>query len=375
MSHPPSPVRPRRGFTLIELLVVIAVIAVLIALLLPAVQSAREAARRSQCTNNLKQLALAAANYESSNAVFPPSNLYQNQGNSQFGFSQWVAMSSFLEQSNIFNAANFSIPWSPANLTVGSVSLSVLTCPSDPTAGQTSTMGTTIGNSALGSVYFGYGVTIPPAFASMNQGYSYYSGNSGPWNANGFYINFTNGTISADPSLGNYELGVICDQGRVSIASITDGTSNTMLFSENGHGFLSRETGYAADTDFWDDADPGIDLYEARFPPNMYKKYQSPPTPSYWFTNNAMSFHPGGVNVSFCDGSVRFIKDTIDSWVINNPKQGLAAGTTQAPSPSPTSSGVAASYYGLTLSAGTYVGVWQRLSTRNGGEVVSSDAY
>jgi prepilin-type processing-associated H-X9-DG protein len=209
----------------------------------------------------------------------------------------------------------------------------------------------------------------------MSQGYSYYSGNSGPWNANGFFINFTNGTIGADSNLGAYERGVICDQGKVTIASITDGTSNTMIFSENGHGFLSRETSYAADRDFWNDGDPGIDLYEARFPPNMYKKYQSPPTPSFWFTNNAMSFHPGGVNVSFCDGSVRFIKDTIDSWAINDPKNGLALGTTHVPYPSPTSTGVAASDYGLALSAGTYVGVWQRLSTRNGGEVISSDSY
>jgi prepilin-type N-terminal cleavage/methylation domain-containing protein/prepilin-type processing-associated H-X9-DG protein len=375
MNHSSIVFTGRRGFTLIELLVVIAIIAVLIALLLPAVQAAREAARRAQCVNNLKQLALAAANYESSNSVFPPSNLYQNQGNSQFGFSHWVAMSSFLEQSTIYNSTNWSAPWTPANVTIGSVSLSVLICPSDPAASQTYTMGTMIGTSAVGSVYFPYGATIPTQIASMNQGYSFYSGNSGPWNANGFFINFTNGMLSADPNLGAYELGVIVDQGRVTIASITDGTSNTMLFSENGHGFLSRETSYAADRDFWNDGDPSVDLFEARFPPNMYKKYQSPPTPSYWFTNNAMSFHPGGVNASFCDGSVRFIKDTIDSWAINDPINGLAVGTTQLPYPAPTASGVAASYYGLALSQGAYVGVWQRLSTRNGGEVISSDSY
>ena len=148
----------------------IAIIAVLIALLLPAVQSAREAARRAQCLNNLKQLALAAANYENSNGVYPPSNIYQNHGNSQFGFSHWVAMSSFLEQSNIFNSANFSSPWSPANVTVGSVSLSVLICPSDPSAGQTTTMGTMIGTSPLGAVYFPYPWNIPaPARPHSNR--------------------------------------------------------------------------------------------------------------------------------------------------------------------------------------------------------------
>ncbi len=370
-----TPRRLVRAFTLIELLVVIAIIAVLIALLLPAVQSAREAARRAQCLNNLKQLALAAANYESSNLVYPPSNIYQNTGNSQFGFSHWVAMSNYLEQSNIYNNTNFSIPWTAANITVGSISLSVLSCPSDPSLGQKVTMSTMIGTSPAGAVYFPYPWTIPPQFASVTPGYTFYSGNSGPWNANGFFINFSNGTVGADPNLGTYELGVICDQGKVSIASITDGTSNTMIFSENGHGFFSKQYQYAADDNFWNDGDPGINLYEARFPPNMYKKYQTPATPSYWFTNNAMSFHPGGVNVSFCDGSVRFIKDTIDSWVITDPVNGLALGSTQIASPAPTASGVAASYYGLTLAPGAYMGVWQKLSTRNGGEVISSDTY
>jgi prepilin-type processing-associated H-X9-DG protein len=251
----------------------------------------------------------------------------------------------------------------------------VLTCPSDPSASQTYTMGTMIGTSPVGAVYFPYPWNIPAQFAGLTQGYSFYSGNAGISNANGFYINFTNGSLSADPNLGNYETGVICDQGKVSIASITDGTSNTMIFSENGHGILGRETTYAGDRDFWNDADPGIDVYEARFPPNMYKRFKTPATPSFWFTNNAMSFHPGGVNVSYCDGSVRFIKDTIDSWVIASTSAGAPVGATEYPSPAPTSSGVAASDYGLSLSPGCYVGVWQRLASRNGGEVISADQF
>ena len=93
--------RPRRGFTLIELLVVIAIIAVLIALLLPAVQAAREAARRAQCVNNLKQIGLAIHNYHSSNGVFPSSRMNT--------FSAHAAMLSFMEQSAVFNAINFSL--------------------------------------------------------------------------------------------------------------------------------------------------------------------------------------------------------------------------------------------------------------------------
>ena len=115
----------RRGFSLIELLVVIAIIAVLIALLLPAVQSAREAARRGQCANNLKQLALATANYELSNQRYPPAeldcycedwapaNLSTHNGPSAF-----LAMAPYLEQTQVYNAYNFSVSWrSGANVT------------------------------------------------------------------------------------------------------------------------------------------------------------------------------------------------------------------------------------------------------------------
>src|SRR4051794_7951368 len=111
-----TPQKKNRGFTLIELLVVIAIIAVLIALLLPAVQQAREAARRTQCKNNLKQIGLALANYESTFTSFPPARIgrYANgiSGTWDDGWASWAVMIlPYLEQSNLYNQYNVNLRW------------------------------------------------------------------------------------------------------------------------------------------------------------------------------------------------------------------------------------------------------------------------
>jgi len=336
---------PRRGFTLIELLVVIAIIAVLIALLLPAVQSAREAARRAQCTNNLKQIALGAVNYESSNGCFPPSVLTAGAPIKNIGFSSLLRICPFIEQNAPFNAANFSQPFMmPENWTVPGIAISTFVCPSDPSGMETE------------PIQFG-----PPTFRAFH---SHYSGVVGPWNA--FGGSWGPGGLELDSQIPQYAKGVII-AGTVTIASITDGTSNTLMYSENGHGVFSPTT--RPNIHVWSGSDPSSTALEARFAPNWGRKYSDPVGDpdnnalTTWAILDAMSFHPGGVNVALCDGSVRFLKDSIDSWTIDSPQsQGRPVGATPV------------SPYGLDLN-GAKVGVYQALSTRNGGEVISADQY
>jgi prepilin-type N-terminal cleavage/methylation domain-containing protein/prepilin-type processing-associated H-X9-DG protein len=352
----PAPSRTTRsGFTLIELLVVIAVIGVLIALLLPAVQAAREAARRMQCTNNLKQLALAVANYETANGCYPTNDVQRRfdrqpgaDGDPRLdGFSTFVYLAPHLEQSAAFNAANFSLgAFRYENATVAGIRIGTLLCPSDPTVGKIQ---------PLDALY-----PVPASQSGQfRQCYSSYNAVAGIWACFVYY--YSSPTVFAQVR-GNAN-GIFYIESATRVADVTDGTSGTMLFGENGHGYIS---GHDAQYYHWWNSGLHYDsLLETFYPPNAHRKPVGD-IGSYHLMN-AKSFHPGGVNFAFADGSVRFIKDSVDSWAID-PAQLKPAGVTSI-----TAGGVMVGY--AVDPSKTKIGVFQALSTRNGGEVVGANDY
>jgi prepilin-type N-terminal cleavage/methylation domain-containing protein/prepilin-type processing-associated H-X9-DG protein len=353
-------VHQRQGFTLIELLVVIAIIAVLIALLLPAVQSAREAARRAQCINNLKQVTLAAHNYETANGSFPMGDHmgrdYTSPGPGlvRQDFGHFVALTQFYEQGNIFNTLNTSIMiYEAMNSTTNGFAVNMLWCPSD---------GDIIGLRYPGTLGDGWDCSpIPMTFTSYaaNMGKLLYE-----WD---------------DPKLGTMQ-GIYAHNGNaivggsasfapVRISSITDGTSNTFMYGEHAHSKIAQSEADWFCANWWTSGDLSDTCVSSLFPPNYFSSDLQAdtklnpkaiprivPRGNNW-TVTATSQHPSGANFAFCDGSVKFIKNSISSW---NPLIITVSG--------PRSNWV----YNLN---GAIPSVYQALTTRNGGEVISADQY
>ena len=312
----------RRGFTLIELLVVIAIIAVLIALLLPAVQSAREAARRTQCVNNFKQIGLALHNYHDSQGAFPIGRMgigytYASNNNRRTWF---FSILPFIEQGNSFNAINFSLPfYFPQNVTIIRTPLAAFLCPSQSTSIQEpdtayprakGSMAANWGNTGIYQNESGRG-----SGAQGQLGGDPYTG--GPMNG-GAAVSFTGAPFKGNTS--------------TSFRDIIDGTSNTMLVGEviigiNGTSG-SKGPGYGPYDHrgdiFNDDANGAMFMTyttpNSKIPDQMANQtycgnlwQNNPPCNAlYPVWNTARSRHPGGVNILFADGSVKFIKETVN---------------------------------------------------------------
>ncbi len=381
--------RSWRGFTLIELLVVIAIIAVLISLLLPAVQSAREAARRAQCTNNLKQVALAVANYTDQFGAYPPGGITSSAGSNPWGSGanslNWRALVlPLMEGGNAYNALNLDInagaggaegtAAGSAFYTVYTLTFSSWLCPSDgtngdgklpngqaPTGASTNPKGQFC-NQVL-DIYAPGNVTswTPVANYQGSFGDNYCGGRlvdptglpwETPWNTvlppgqprighNGYWgTNFgapDGFTAGAGTLRGMFDYRGT--QQPPKIAGVTDGTSNTILVGE-------IIPSWAADANFWFQ---NGGLAGCTVPINWKSNTVDPADPACfnnWQSSTAPlgcrfgaaakgfgSFHPGGANFALCDGSVRFLKQS--------------------------------------MSMATYCA----LGSRSGGEVISADSY
>ena len=335
----------RRGFTLIELLAVISIIGILVGLLLPAVQAAREAARRIQCINNLKQIALAVHGYADVWATLPrgaylhrisaSSGLYGSSGNPYLSGGVFPSLLPFLEQQPLYNSMNSDVNlFTAINATLSAAGVGTLWCPSDSGVNDRLTL-------PDGSFY------DPGPFPMC---YTSYAGNLGTWN------------MGWTPQYNDWLTGVVNADGAVRMVRVTDGLSNTLGFGEHTKSILT-----AADQlcyHWWISGFPDDTMFITFYPLNPQRTMSDnvDDVQGGAFHHAASSQHPGGCNFAFLDGSVRFLKDTIDSWK-NDPATGLPPGISFD------------STNLVNVAPGTRFGVYQALSTRNGGEVIDSSSY
>ena len=283
--------KTRKGFTLIELLVVIAIIAILVALLLPAVQQAREAARRSSCKNNLKQIGLALHNYHDTHRIFPPGGFYADSTANKPNFSYAVMILPFMEQAPLYDKFNFNVGYAGStNTALRTAKLSAYNCPSSskPVDGN------------------GY-TTL------------HYYGSAGP-SATGYTVVGS----TATPDHGGFATqGVLIIAGdsalsynqKVRMRDITDGTSNTFMVGEistneyKTYSLAYREWsrgGYLTTS---------CSSKNVKYPINSFG-YNSGNHTVYGFNDlSFVSEHTGGCHMLYADGSVHFTSENVDMGV------------------------------------------------------------
>lgn len=279
-----SRLRLRSAFTLIELLVVIAVIAILIALLLPAVQQAREAARRAQCSNNLKQIGLAFHNYHDAFNRFPLSSIDSALGRS----SVFVAILPHMDQGNIYQQYDFSLGNSdPANLAAVSQRIPAYLCPSAPFRRPIPIPGCDANNRAPGT-------------------YAVCTGSGDPY-----------GTYSS----GNPNNGAIVNvgSGSTGLRDLTDGASNTLLSGESAWNYSDYlfTSGACAGQVRW-----GFTYWSSPYPLATAFTTRGPFNPRQMSgdanrLSNFRSEHAGVVNMLMTDGSVRFLTENLDHGLLD----------------------------------------------------------
>ena len=296
-----------RGFTLIELLVVIAIIAILVALLLPAVQQAREAARRSQCKNNLKQLGLALHNYHDTHRVFPPGSIgYSNMGGRPQAFSPLVMLLPFLDQAALYNQINFNVSYAHTlNAPLKKTIIPGFLCPS-------------YSGPQVADEHGFKSLTVAPASITNYLGVCGYTA-SGPAVDASDRANF-----AAD------ELGCFWASSNTKIRDIIDGTSNTMIYGEfkadaNVDYFTWAEFNH---DERWSPWMRGIILEGSgsvkgtRFGPNQIHLLQQDGTSAthyqHWTLFPFSSQHEGGVHMLMADGSTHFFSENIDLTLWRN---------------------------------------------------------